>query len=328
MVIKKEVVDGRELLNDDEFSKLKENTKKFNYCRRCEKVKDRKFFSKSFDTELDKNGYLSICSDCLDDIFKRYMIAEYNNMNRVILKMCRMTNTKYEESAITTAKEIYRTKNRDIFEGGFFVTYRAQLKFAVGHPTDSVKFGDLTFVEPMNFKSNDEIYADEDLSDNWGTGYEYEDYQFLEKEYDKWTKTHKSDTMAEKTLLREICWKQYEIRKARIEAKSTSSLVKELQDLMKTASIDPAKTSIAGSGKSQDTFSAFIKTIEENEPADYYKDRELFKDYDNIDYYFKKFITRPLKTFLGLSRDFNATEENDFDNIDVEESVSEAIENA
>jgi hypothetical protein len=101
-----------------------------------------------------------------------------------------------------------------------------------------------------------------------------------------------------------------------MEGKSTSGLVKEKQDLMKTASVDPAKTALAGSGRSQDTFSAFIKTIEENEPADYYKDKEMFKDFDNIDWYFRKYVTRPLKNFITQSRDFSVEvddEENEFE---------------
>ena len=96
-------------------------------------------------------------------------------------------------------------------------------------------------------------------------------------------------TKAEETLLKEICYKGLEIRNARTQGRSPGSLVKEYQELMKTANVDPAKTAIAGSGKARDTFSEFIKTIEQNEPADYYEDQKLFKDFDNIDFYFKKY---------------------------------------
>ena len=53
----------------------------------------------------------------------------------------------------------------------------------------------------------------------------------------------------------------------------------------------------------------FIKNIEETTPAEYYKDKELFKDFDSIEEYIKKFITRPLKNFITGSRDFNIVEE-------------------
>jgi len=34
-----------------------------------------------------------------------------------------------------------------------------------------------------------------------------------------------------------------------------------------------------------------------------------FKDFDNIEFYFEKFITRPLKNFVMGSRDFNVETE-------------------
>ena len=156
----------------------------------------------------------------------------------------------------------------------------------------------------------------------WGEGYNFIDYEFLETELSEWKRTHKSDTKAEETLLKEICHKQLEIRRARSEARPTSSLIKELQELMKTASVDPAKTAIAGAGKSQDTFSAFIKTIEENDPADFYKDKGVFKDYDDIGKYFEKYITRSLKNFTTGSKDFNINDD-DSDDEDVDDSSTE-----
>jgi hypothetical protein len=73
---------------------------------------------------------------------------------------------------------------------------------------------------------------------------------------------------------------------------------------------------LANAGKSQETFSAFIKTIEENEPAEYFEDKKLFKDFDNLNFYFEKYILRPLKNFVINSRDFDVsagTEEEDVD---------------
>jgi len=94
-----------------------------------------------------------------------------------------------------------------------------------------------------------------------------------------------------------------------------ASAIKRLQDLMKTASVDPGKASLANSGKAKETFSSFVKVIEENEPASYYEDKKLFKDFDDIDFYFKKYVTRPLKNFVTQSRDFNVESENDVDEL-------------
>ena len=104
-------------------------------------------------------------------------------------------------------------------------------------------------------------------------------------------------------------------------------MVKELQDLMKTASLDPAKASAINSGKSQDTFGGIVKLIEEAEPAEHYKDKELFKDYDNIVLYFYNYVTRPLKNFITGSRDFSLAEKEEKDTFedDIDDSLVQII---
>ena len=292
------------------------------YCRRCMETKKPNRFLDATDANLDKNGKMSICAECLNDLFVRTFNAE-QDVSKTILILCRMLNVAYLENAVKStlshvAKLYEKSDNPDL--SPIFSFYKAKMSSL----TQMNQSGILTFSEPVKFKSldpmgNDEIPDTEELKQFWGDGLSFDDYSYLEKELDEWKKTHKSDTKAEETLLKELCYKGLEIRKQRIQGTSTAGSVKELQDLMKTASVDPAKAGIAGAGKSQDTFSAFIKTIEENEPADYYKDKKLFKDYDNIDWYFRKFVSVPLSNFVGISRDFNLGEDNidsDIDNFD------------
>jgi len=183
----------------------------------------------------------------------------------------------------------------------------------------------LTFdnsVSNIETNTNENVTDDQDfnkyLKDFWGPDLIFEDYEFLESELARYKKTHKCDTATEESLLRQICFAELDIRKSRMgKGGGDASAVKRLQELMRTASVDPAKAATANSGQAKDTFSSFIKIIEENEPAEFYsgKDKELFKDFDNIDFYFKKYVTRPLKNFITQSRDFNVDTEDDIDEI-------------
>ena len=71
-----------------------------------------------------------------------------------------------------------------------------------------------------------EIIDDEDLILLWGKGFDMDDYIFLESELSNWKKTHKCDNQAEITLLKEICIKVLEIRKAR-EQKNSVGIYKK-----------------------------------------------------------------------------------------------------
>lgn len=296
------------------------------FCRKCMKnLKPTEFFT-AVDKDLDSNGFFSICKRCCDELYSGYYRIEHD-VARAILQSCRKLNIKFDEASVesTVAQlKTYADKGRqtDSVLGIYKGKLIANSKNNMSDKSSSI---DLTFVEPSVVLPPahplDDSKTSFDLQQYWGDNYNFDDYQYLEREMSEWRKTHRCDTKAEETLLKEICHKSLEIRRQRLKngGGSTATLVKELQDLMKTASVDPSKTSSIGAGKSQETFSAFIKIIEENEPADFYKDKELFKDVDNIDWYFKKYLTRPLKNFITQSRDFNVEEddeESDFDSLE------------
>ncbi len=301
------------------------------YCRRCMITKKYSDFFAATDLELDANGYFSICKDCCQEIYDNYY-KEESDVARAILRTCRKLNVCYSE--VLVEQTLDRLKK--IYEKGkgsenIFSIYKAKLATIGGGDFETnLKNGAFTFKEPSIYVESqvdvNNIEDARDLKQYWGENLAYEDYLFLEREIADWKKTHKCDTKAEETLLKEICHKMLEIRKQRKanDGRASASVIKELQELMKTASLDPAKTSVANSGKAQETFSNIIKIIEETEPADYFKDKELFKDFDNIGRYFKKYVTRPLKNFVTQSRDFNVETDVGDDDLGIEDEDNES----
>lgn len=138
----------------------------------------------------------------------------------------------------------------------------------------------------------------------WGMGFEDEDYDFLEEEMLGWEKTHKCDTKAEMTLIREICIITLDIRKGRISGKSVKDLRTELQNLMKTASVDPAKANAISDGQTVDRFGVWLKDIELKKPAEWHSDQEKYKDMDGFDSYIQNYIVRPIRNFFSGTKDF------------------------
>jgi len=299
------------------------------YCRKCQETKTPLQFYDATDFFLDTNGMMSICKPCINDIFGRIYESELD-FYKATLKTCRILNIKYDERAVDAAVNHMTTvESKGKSKPPFFGIYKSRIMAVMDiamYERDSLTL-DMTFHEPTEAIQSE--LSEDDLGKNdidylhtfWGNGMSFEDYDFLERELSEWKATNRSDTKAEISLLKELCQKELEIRKNRELGKSTAALVKEKQDLMKTCAVDPQKANAAGAGKSQDTFSSFIKIIEENEPADIFNDKDLFKDYQNIDFYFKKYVTRPLKNYITGSRDFNVEKDeedgkdDDFDNI-------------
>jgi hypothetical protein len=245
-----------------------------------------------------------------------------HNFEKALLRTCKILNVAWVPNAVEATKtQVSKAMSSGKTDIQVFGIYKSKLSTLSNLNSDI----QLTFdnsVSNIETNTNENVTDDQDfnkyLKDFWGPDLIFEDYEFLESELARYKKTHKCDTATEESLLRQICFAELDIRKSRMgKGGGDASAVKRLQELMRTASVDPAKAATANSGQAKDTFSSFIKIIEENEPAEFYsgKDKELFKDFDNIDFYFKKYVTRPLKNFITQSRDFNVDTEDDIDEI-------------
>jgi hypothetical protein len=294
-----------------------------NYCRVCMKMKPIKEFYQAVDTALDKNNFMSICKIHCNEIYSNSLNIE-RNFEKALFRTCRILNIKWAPNAVEAVKtQITKMQNDGKEDIQVFGIYKSKLSTLSNLSDDTEmtfngRIEDNTQISSSNDEITDDIDFNKYLKDFWGPDLIFEDYEFLESELARYKKTHKCDTATEESLLRQICFAELDIRKSRMgKGGGDASAVKRLQELMRTASVDPAKAATANSGQAKDTFSSFIKIIEENEPAEFYsgKDKELFKDFDNIDFYFKKYVTRPLKNFITQSRDFNVDTEDEIDEI-------------
>jgi len=300
------------------------------YCRKCMRTDlgEKDFYTRT-DTLLDSNGYMSICKDCCNTVFDNSYTLEHN-FEKALLRTCKILNVAWVPTAVESARNhLSKMMDKGKETTAVFGIYKSKVSSMSSMNLEIASTYNES-VDNAQFIENDPNVTDDEtfnkyLSDFWEPGLSFEQYEFLESELGRYKRTHKCDTATEESLLRQICFAELDIRNSRVGGGSPdTAAIKRLQELMKTASVDPAKTSLANSGKAQDTFSSFVKIIEENEPAEYYssKEKNVFKDYDNIDFYFKKYVTRPLKNFITQSRDFNVKEDDEgTDDFDINQGL-------
>jgi hypothetical protein len=282
-------------------------------------MKDKKpadFFD-AVDFFLDTNGKMSICKVCCNDIYARMFLSEHT-MEKALLRCCRILNVRYDEDAVASTQE----RMKKIFDEGretenIFGIYKANLMHTQKtRITNRDVMEDMIFVElGSNIVANpmdaDEVDGGHDLKQFWGENFEYDDYVWLESEYAEWKKTHKIDTRSEISLLKMIVLKLFDIRKSRLEGQSTNSLEKQFQDLLKTSALSPAQSNIVSQGKIADTYGMIIKMIEEEHPAEHYKDRNLFEDFFDIKKYCYNYIYRPITNFFSGQKNYEITEDDE-----------------
>jgi len=230
-----------------------------------------------------------ICKDCITE----YVIINNGDINMIRFK-----------KILQLLDAPFLQKEFDSALNGKMATIGAYYKnIALNHLGECWLDGEYTKMDAMpDFVSK----TPQEIRKFWGMGFEDDDYDFLEEEYSQWEKTHKCDTRSEITLIREICVVVLDIRKCRSGSlnKSAKDLRKELQDLMKTAAVDPAKANAISDGQTVDRFGVWLKDIEQKKPAEWHEEQEKYKDMDGFIPYIKNYIIRPIKNFFTGSKDF------------------------
>ena len=290
------------------------------YCRVCQKILPASRFYEATNTVIDKNGLLSICRDHCNEIYETYY-SIHNNIDIAIKLTCRDLDIRYSEEALKQAQshvESLMSKGKKADK--LFGYYKSKLGSTgkKNEKLESFRFKDSEFENIINDQVEEDI--DDELVLFWGRGFDsIDDYIFLETELSNWKKTHKCDNQAEVTLLKEICIKILIIRNKRAEGETVSQDVKELQDLFKTASVDPAKANQASAGKSHESFGLWTKDIEQFRPAEWFEQQEKYQDMDGFKPYLKNYISRPIENFLTGTRNFFVDDniDADLDSVDV-----------
>lgn len=290
--------------------RIKSDTK-YLYCRKCQQEKPEIRFYSAVDEYLDTNGYLSVCKECCGEIYKAALSTELD-MKKAIYKTCKILNIAYVDDAVDST--VLHLDTKAIEMDSAFGVYKAKLGnyFRVVkdvpqtfEPVTGVKFNETDAQQIKELQGQD---FSEYLKNTWGSGLSIDDYNFLENQLNEWKSKHKCDTTSELVLMQEICQFQLSLRKAREQGLDTKTLVKGLQDIIKTANLSPAQANMTGANKGAESFGMWIKDIEQKEPAEWWNEnRNPFIDMDNQTAYWEDFVSRPIRNLLTRSKDFVIT---------------------
>lgn len=280
------------------------NTDIKTFCVCCGNTNQKEFYSSINESHKATGGKLPWCKKCVSEQYDKFL-KRYGSGKLAIYFLCKKYDIYFSLSAYKGAENQAVKVGWTIVQSYFKLINSFRDKNGYGTCFEE----SLDFLDNLNINNSDDQYiqdidVDEDLQIFWGKGFSTDDLIFLESELSSWKQTHKCDNQAEVTLLKEICIKILSIRNKRATNENTSNDLKELQDLMKTASVDPAKANAASAGKQLDCFGSWIKDIEQFKPAEWYKQQEKYKDMDGFEKYINNYIKRPVENFLTGVRNF------------------------
>lgn len=290
-------------MGEKKTTKKTSNTKKL-ICLCCGEEKNEKEFYKSSSLLYSKIGKIPTCKECISKIYDKYKI-KYNKDERLaIYHMCRILDISFNQKCFDASVGERNNKRKETQLWQIYFTKMNSIGKKNG-------YGE-------SFDDSDKLDINKSIEDNkktklkiirkWGKGYTDEQYEMLEDIYKEWCgeDTDENLSLSEKKTYKMLTHKEMDIIMARERGDSTDKMEETYRKLMSDA--DATLKDIKNNKDESDKSKLWgIKTydIENFSPAEYFKQKKLYEDYDGFIDYLNRFVFRPIKNLLMGTKEYD-----------------------
>lgn len=294
-------------------------------CSCCgdEKSAARDFYSSSSDL-YKCIGVFPICKDCVKDRYSK-LLALYNmDIKKAFQRLLMTLDLYWNEDFLDNCIEKSKKNGKDWF-GEYIRQITSNSKYKVKSTLDNVEIlEDINKVEVINgTEENIKNKIPKKLIRKWGKGLEYDDYEYLEEQYEEYSNFYNDKTPTQRTLLKQISKCLWKLDDAYIEdSDNVKKYTDTLSKLMADADIKPSsKSKIDDDDKL--IFGKIMQIFEKTKPV---VDRdEKYKDVDGIFKYVYKFFIKPAAMAWGFAKGTYDVDDGD-KNIELNEEFNEIVE--
>lgn len=153
----------------------------------------------------------------------------------------------------------------------------------------------------------------------WGSGFEKDEYHFLNDEFFQYTSAYECDSPAMEKLLQQAAYESLEIRKKREARQPVDKNLKNLQDLLGSANVKPNQETGANA-TDQTTFGTLIKKWENEKPIP--DPLPEWKEKDII-HYVKVWFLGHLSKMVGLNNPFDKEYQKEIEKYTIQSPIDE-----
>ena len=153
------------------------------------------------------------------------------------------------------------------------------------------------------YVEDENVYDYVKLRKEWGR-FSNEELEFLADRFREWDEKTTINTLPLERIVKRLCIKELRIQQTEENGDDTGKLEAGYITLMDKADLTPKNKKEDKTGSDEKWLGEKIMLIETKEPAEYYKDKKMYEDFDSLWEYMKTLIYRPLKNLLTKERDF------------------------
>ncbi len=296
-------------------------------CCRCNMVQPLKNYYKSY-SHMFSEGHLPICKTCFLALYDQYT-TEYQSTKKALQRMCMAFDLYYNETLFESCES-----NRDTLVGNYIrklnmkqntnKTFDTSIEegFDVLSGEKRVKGSKnkkIAIVDEFGNEQDEEVKVSSKDLEKWGMGLEPDDYRSLNDHYKFLKNANPNCDNNQEIFILDLCYTKMQqlkaVREGRIDDfnKLTESYRKSFAQAGLKTTPDEMKTA-------DDCWSAWVNSVSQYTPEEFYKNKELYKDFDGLGEYYERFAVRPLRNLqTGTSdrdREFFVKEDDDGDDYD------------
>lgn len=282
--------------------------KQKHYCTCCGKswTRQSRNFSKSSSSLFVSNGgYIPVCRSCVDKYYESLVELYSGSEEKAIERICQIFDWFFDEDAFKSSK----TSDSSARVGSYISKMNlAQTRAKGSTYVDTIK---IKFIEENNVINSpedvknikSEVKVTQKMVKFWGTGFELEEYRYLQDQYDEWVTRNECKTKAQEELFKAVSFSQLNILKAQQTNGKVNEAMKSFQDLLGSANLKPNQTS-DNALADQNTFGTLIQKWEVEKPVP--EPDPEWKDVDGIAHYITVFFLGHLCKMLGIKNSYSA----------------------
>lgn len=257
-------------------------------------------FFKTYSGLYSQTGYLPMCKDCMNKLLHSY-IEKYKDKRKAMQRICIAFDLYYSESIFGSCEDK---------EESMLGNYIRMLNMKQNKKKTFDTSLDEGFVfgfdeKPIDEEQDEDVVSQDDI-EKWGFGLDPMDYKVLNQHYQFLKNANPNYDSNQEIFINDLCYTKMQQMKAvrNGEVENYNKLTDSYRKTFKEAGL---KTTRDAAINEDFTIGVNAETIEKYTPAEYYKNKSLYRDYDNIGDYIKRFMTRPLRNLM------HGTEERDYE---------------
>jgi hypothetical protein len=285
-----------------------EEKQRLYYCSCCGKSYKRQKgnFSVSYSPLFaGNNGYVTICNRCRDQYFSLVTDFFSGNEERAIDRMCSLFDWYYEDSAVASTRKISADRSR-------IGAYPSKMCLT------QIRDKGTTYLDTIRDRQTDIIESEEHLNElkedgkvsisnatieRWGLGcFSDADYKTLDDHYKMLKRQNPNCDNNQEIFIKDLCYIKLQQLNAmkQNDVDDFDKLTKLYRSTFQQAGL---KTVQETDSSNDETLGVTLATISQYTPEEYYKDKKLYKDFEDLGEYITRFMFRPLKNLMTGSKD-------------------------